>query len=93
MAPMAPEKKAGYGALPDVEQEATKERVNLPFARPPSGLMKTHGSFHEDLKNFAEGTVPQSIIVALVIGKLKMSRPRKYRTLWFVKFPNFHLLS
>jgi len=29
---------------------------------------KTRGSFFEDAKNFQEGTIPQSIIVALVIG-------------------------
>ncbi len=73
---MAPQKRDEYGAIADVPKakKAPMPRnssglINAPIARPPSGLMKTHGSFHEDLKNFAEGTVPQSIIVALVIGK------------------------
>jgi hypothetical protein len=36
---------------------------------PPKRLVKTQNSFEEDLKNFADGTVPQSLIVATVIGK------------------------
>jgi len=38
---------------------------------PQNGLVKTQLSFSEDLMNFAEGTVPQSLIVALVIGALE----------------------
>lgn len=39
-------------------------------ATPPKRLVKTQNSFEEDLKNFADGTVPQSLIVATVIGKI-----------------------
>jgi hypothetical protein len=35
----------------------------------PQQLVKTQVSFEEDLKNFTDGTVPQSLVIATVIGK------------------------
>ena len=58
---MAPQ--ADYGTN-DVKEDA----AHPPISTPPNGMMKTRSSFAEDLKTFAEGTVPQSIIVAGVIG-------------------------
>ena len=55
--------QADYGTN-DVKQDAT----HPPISTPPNGMVKTRSSFAEDLKTFAEGTVPQSIIVAGVIG-------------------------
>ena len=72
---MAPnnKKKVEYGTLPEVVKPIARKESVASIARPPSGLMKTQGSFHEDLKNFAEGTIPQSVIVALLIGKFKLA--------------------
>lgn len=46
---------------------------NPPLSKPPNGMAKTESSFSLDLQNFAEGTVPQSIIVAVTIGKLNLN--------------------
>lgn len=62
---MAPQ---GYGT-----GEASEDVKHPPISKPHNGLVKTQVSFGEDLKNFAEGTVPQSIIVALVIGTFDSS--------------------
>lgn len=55
--------QADYGTN-DVKEDA----AHPPISTPPNGMVKTRSSFAEDLKTFAEGTVPQSIIVAGVIG-------------------------
>ena len=54
--------KNGYGTTPPAKKSAYL---------PPSGkpLSKTaSSSFLEDLSNFAEGTIPQSFVMALAIG-------------------------
>ena len=58
---MAPRKAYGTG-------EASEDVKHTPVNMPQNGLVKTQNSFSEDLVNFAEGTVPQSLIVAIVIG-------------------------
>jgi len=63
---MSPQSNYGSG-------EASEDVKHPPISKPQSGLVKTEVSFGEDLINFAEGTVPQSIIVALVIGTFKAS--------------------
>jgi len=45
-----------------------KELDNAPVIVPTERLVKTHNSFDEDLKNFVDGTVPQSVVAATVIG-------------------------
>lgn len=64
MKSMAPqETNKGYGT------GSTKLSAIAEMAQPPSGLAKTKGaSFIEDFLNFEEGTAPQSLVVALVMG-------------------------
>jgi len=61
--------KAPNGTTLNYGTSEAEDVKNPDIARPPNGMMKTQSSFGDDLKNFAEGTVPQSIIVALTIGK------------------------
>lgn len=52
----------------------TEKDINLAkspqVSKPPNGMAKTKDGFAADFKNFAEGSLPQSILVALVIGTL-----------------------
>lgn len=74
--PPQDEKQVGYGAAEPV-------KVPITISTPPSGLAKTNTTFGDDLKNFAEGTVPQSMIVALTIGVVcGVAANIYYKVLW-----------
>jgi len=84
---MSPQSNYGSG-------EASEDVKHPPISKPQNGLVKTEVSFVEDLKQFAEGTVPQSIIVALVIGTFEassilFSRPKSKDNKWALKFCHY----
>lgn len=67
---MAPQdKKLNYGTHGETEVLLNDNPSSPRMSRPLSGMVKTQSAtFSEDLINFSEGTVPQSIVVALTIG-------------------------
>mmetsp|Transcript_4606 Transcript_4606/g.6758 ORF Transcript_4606/g.6758 Transcript_4606/m.6758 type:complete len:521 (+) Transcript_4606:147-1709(+) len=75
---------APQGSTKDYGTGPTKISAIEEMALPPSGLAKTKGaSFVEDFLNFEEGTAPQSLIVALVMGTIcGVSAFVYYKILW-----------
>ena len=73
---MAPQdKKLNYGTHGETEVLLNDNPSSPRMSRPLSGMVKTQSAtFSEDLINFSEGTVPQSIVVALTIGKYEQSQ-------------------
>ncbi len=60
---MAPQAANGYGT------SAKDEEAGVTISVPPNGMAKTQGeNFIVDFQNFAEGTIPQSVLVAATIG-------------------------
>jgi H+/Cl- antiporter ClcA len=62
---MPPQESALHYGTTDNDEARTKSPQ---VSKPPNGMAKTKDGFASDFKNFAEGSLPQSILVALVIG-------------------------
>jgi len=70
MAPKTQDGAAAYGSLGATAATPTEESPLAPKKASPSSdvLIKTQSSFWEDAKEFREGSIPHSMVLALVIG-------------------------
>jgi H+/Cl- antiporter ClcA len=71
--PFVPKAKKEYGVTSPLKFETDESSVNFSLGTMESGLtekrlLKTNTTFWEDARHFHEGTIPQSIVLAVVVG-------------------------
>ena len=71
--PFVPKAKNEYGVTSPLKFETDESSVNFSLGTMESGLtekrlLKTNTTFWEDARHFHEGTIPQSIVLAFVVG-------------------------